>query len=66
MSGQTIDTIQKVGLWAWHGLNMGAFGYTISPALENTEAAVRILSGCGVFASAMVALYFTIKKNKKK
>ena len=66
MTAQAINQLKEVGLWIWQGLNIGAFGLTVSPVLENTEAMVRILSGCGVFASAMVALYFTVKKNKKK
>lgn len=66
MSAHQIEIIQNIGLYLWHGVNVTMFGLTISPALENTEAAVRILSGAGVFVSAMVALYFTIKKNRKK
>lgn len=65
MTAHQIEILQNIGLFAWHGLNITLFGFTVSPILENTEAIVKIISGCGVFASAMVALYFTIKKNGK-
>jgi hypothetical protein len=66
MTPHQIDIGQRIGLGIWHGFNFVFFGLTVSPALENTEAIVRIGSGIIVSISGLVALYFTIKKNRKK
>jgi hypothetical protein len=57
------NQIVDIAMWSWHGINLVAFGLTLSPALETAEAYVRIGSGFIVAVSAAVALYFTIKKN---
>jgi len=60
------NNIIDVALLTWHGANVALFGLTISPALENAEAYVRIGSGVIVSISAIIAIFFTLRKNLKK